>query len=119
MAKEITVSASLSFAKGLVTAKAMTLTGRFDVTGKNYVEGTQSIATDATAIDLAGITTAGWFAIRNMSTANYVEILNATDGAVLLKLLPGEFAIGRFGCAAPAGKANTAAVDIEFLIVEA
>jgi hypothetical protein len=78
----------------------------------------QEIDTSAEAIKLGDVTTPGAYYIKNLDSTNYVELLDAIAGNVFGKLKPLEETIGRFGCAAPAAKANTAAVDIEVLIVQ-
>lgn len=123
MSQEVTVQASLSFTKGSVSQKNLSITGlRADVAGTNFVQQTQTIPTTAggTAIKLGSLASVGWFFIKNNDPTNFVEILNAVSGAVLLKLLPGEFACGRFHTTvtAPAALADTAACQIEYLIVE-
>ncbi len=119
MSQEITATGSVSFAKGNVATIALTRSGqRFDVTGVHYTRKTQNVGTAAEALFLGEVGTPGWFLIYNMDATNYVEVLDSTGGAVTLKIKAGEFACGRFGCAAPAVKANTAAVNIEYIVVE-
>jgi hypothetical protein len=119
MADEVTVTGLLAFEKPPAAKISVGLSaGKFSVTGTKYVHGVQNVGIDAEAIGLGDVATAGFFFIKNLDTANYVEILSAPGGAVLLKLKAGEIAVGRFGAAAPAAKANTAAVNIEYLIVE-
>ena len=121
MAQEITATATLTYAKGNISAVTMGKSGsRFDVAGNNYERGTQTITTSsAQAIGLGSIGTPGWFFIQNNDATNYVTIFDATSGNAFLKLKPGEFAMGRFAAAAPAAQANTASVIVEFMIVEA
>lgn len=119
MANEITTTGSLAFAKGSIVSVSMLKSGaQFSVTGSHYHRGTQSIATSAVAIGLGGVTTPGWFFCQNNDATNYVELLDSTGGAVFAKLKPGEFMLGRFGCAAPAAKANVAACIVEYLIIQ-
>lgn len=120
MSQELTATAVLSFVKGSVNVQLGQSNKHFDVAGSNFVQATQSIpTTPVTAINLGGIGTPGWFFIQNNDPTNYVDIYDAVAGNAFLRLKPGEFAIGRFSCAAPAAKANTGAVLIEYLIVEA
>jgi len=119
MADEINVTGLLSFEKSPAAKISVGVSAaKFTVTGTKYVHGLQNVGTAAEAIGLGDIGTPGYFFIKNLDATNYLEILSATDGSVLLKIKAGEFAIGRFGAAAPAAKANTAAVNIEYLIVE-
>lgn len=119
MADEITVSLSLSFTKSPAATQSVSETSKsFDVTGAKFTKGVQNVGTSAEAIGLGDIGTAGWFFIKNLDTTNYVEVLDAVAGDACLKLKAGEFACGRFGAAAPAVKANTAACNVEYLIIE-
>jgi hypothetical protein len=124
MANELTCTGSVQFAKGQVGAVALTKSGaKFNVTGTNYARGTFSVPTTAggTAIPLDGLATAGgWYYIQNNDSTNYVQILNAASGTVVLQIMPLEFAIGRFdaGVTAVAAQAHTAAVVIEYLFID-
>lgn len=119
MADEITVTGLLAFEKSPAAEVSVGESAKtFDVTGSKYVTGVQEAGTSAEAIGLGDVGTPGFFFIKNLDDTNYMEVLSATDGEVLLKVKPLEFAVGRFGCAAPAVKADTAAVDFEYLIVE-
>lgn len=120
MAQEITATSSMFFAKGSIASNGLQKSGlRFDVTGAQYIRKTQSIGTAAEAILLGDVGTPGWCMIQNNDATNYVEIFaQVADSVPLVKLKPGEFFCGRLGCTAPAAKANTAAVVIEYIIVE-
>lgn len=125
MASELTVNASLAFAKGNVASNALALSSNthYNVTGTRYEEGVFTVPTTAggTAIPVGPMSgTLGWFFFKNNDATNYVEILVAVSGAVVLKLKPGEIAMGRFAGAvtAPAALANTATVQLQYLIVE-
>lgn len=122
MANELTINGSVAFSKGNVATKTLAVqTLRANVSGADFIQATQSIPTTAggTAISIpAAIGTPGWFFIKNNDATNYVTILDSVSGAALLKLKAGEVAMGRFASAAPAALANTAAVVIEYLIVE-
>jgi hypothetical protein len=119
MADELTINAGLTFTKAPAASQNVAVSPTtFDVTGSKFTRGVQEIGTSPEVIGLDDIGTPGWFYIKNLDDTNYVEILDATDGAACLKLKPGEFAIGRFGSAAPAANADTAACDIEKLIIE-
>ena len=120
MANELTVTGSLAYAKGNIASVSMAKSGKqFSVSGSNYERGTQVITTSSPqAISLGSVGTTGWFFIQNNDATNYVTIYDATSGNAFLKLLPGEFALGRFAAAAPAAQSNTASVTIEYMIVE-
>jgi len=119
MANEITASAALSFLKSPAAKVSMASASQsFDVAGAYSIRNVQLIGTSAEALMLGEVGTPGWFYIKNLDTGNYIEILTGVAGSAFLKLKPGEFALGRFGCAAPAAKANTADCKIEYLIIE-
>lgn len=124
MADELQLSARLKFAKGARNADTdgMGITGlTFDVSGTDFIHASQSIATSATAIDIGGITACGYMVVVNRDSTNYVEISRATlsSGQGTIKLLAGEFAVFRLGSNTPYAIADTAAVEIEYIIVEA
>jgi len=118
MANEITISGALSFSKaGLSAAKSF----NFNVTmsGSNYEEGSFSVPTSTTAIPLGSVATNGWLLLINKDATNYVEYYTATAGTAAVKLLAGEAALFRVDGAAPAMKANTAQVEVDYLLIEA
>ncbi len=120
MAQEITTTASISYTKSGVTTLSLSDTSKkFDVTGVHCVRATQNIGTSIEAIAKGDISTLGWAYIRNLDATNYVEIFAvSTDTVPFLKLKAGEFFIGRLGCTAPCGKANSSAVNIEYIFLE-
>jgi hypothetical protein len=125
MANELTFSTSLQFSKGNIAAQNLQIQNvRGDVAGKDFMRASQTMttATGGVAINLGAVTAPGAFAIKNNDPVggNYVEVLPAVSGTPMLKILPGETAQGRFTSTvtAPAVKANTASVDIEYLIVQ-
>lgn len=126
MASELTINASLAFAKGNVASNSISLSSntKFNVTGTRYAEGVQTIPTTAggTTILLGPMVgTLGWFFFKNLDATNFIEIMTViSTGIVALKLKPGEIAMGRFGSGvtAPAAIADTASVQLQYLIVE-
>lgn len=122
MANEITVTSTLSYAKGNIALKSLSVAGKtFNITGVNYVLGAQSIPTSATAIVLGNLTSLGWFMIKNNDAVNPVEIMVSTSGTHFAQIQAGEVFLGRFASAitAPAAIATGGTVDIEYLILEA
>src|ERR1043165_6248239 len=125
MASEITVTATLSYANAAhsIAQKLLTLAGvQFNITGKEYAAGMMSVPTTAggTAIPVSNLATLGWAMFKNNDATNYVELLSAASGTKFAKLAPGEIALFRFSSniTAPAALANTAAVNLEYLILE-
>ncbi len=121
MANELTLTGSLSFAKGRVAAVSMTKAGaQFTVTGSKYTRETVSAGTSAfVALSKGDIGTVGYMFIQNLDSTNYVEIAEATSGTGTVKLKAGEFALFRCATSTPSVKANTAACVLEYLMVEA
>jgi hypothetical protein len=117
MANELTLSGSLAFAKGSVSAALsygpLTLT----VTGTRYKESLQEIGTSAEAIEVGDLATTGYCILVNRDPTNYVTIRNGVAGADLVKLKAGEFAIFRLATTTPYALANTDAVELQVLIL--
>jgi len=124
MAGPIQVQFTLTYTPPFTGAsqKTLPLSITATIAGSAYKESTQNIPTTAggTAIVVAGLTTPRWCAIINRDPANFVQILTAVAGTAFAKLLPGEGMLLPFdpGIAAPAALANTAACQIELLLIE-
>lgn len=123
MANEISITASLSVAKGNLATESLTVSAvHATLTGKQITKGTQTIPTTAggTAVVLGGLGSVGWIHVKNLDTTNYVDLMTAVSGTAFARLKPGEVALLRLPPAitAPAALANTASVDIEFLLIE-
>ena len=119
MANELTVSASLAFAK-TTYAVDMAKTGfQCTVTGTKFVHNVQAIGFAAEeAIQLGDVGTPGYAIFVNRDATNYVTIRPATGVADCIKLKPGDVAMFRFACAAPFAIAAVAACNIEYVIIE-
>jgi len=120
MAGEITQQISLQVTKNGATATMQTSV-RVDMTGDGLNNSTQSIATSATLIDLTGVTGApGNFAIRNLDATNYIEIGGDSGLTVFkIKLSPGQSCMFQPSSGTIYAKANTAAVLIQKLAIDA
>lgn len=120
MANEIALNASLTFKKNGVE-ESLSKTSSITVSGKRCIRHVQNIGTSEEAMVIGELATLGYCMIRNMDSTNYVEIRSGTGTANFMKLKAGESA-GPFrfgsGATAPYAIANTAAVDIEYLIIE-
>ena len=120
MANEITISANLSFSKGLVEPASKAISLSVTVSGTDYVKMTQTIGfAAAEAINLGDITTPGYILISNLDTTNYVTLRDGAGGADVVKLKAGEAALFRVGASALYALANTAACVVEYLLIEA
>lgn len=119
MANEITVSMSLSFLKGGIGSSLSFSDLKFDVSGTDYFQGTQGVAQTADeALNLGHLGTPGWCMIQNTDATNYVTVRFQNDDGDCIKIKAGETACFRFGATAPFVKANTADVQINYLLIE-
>lgn len=117
MANELTLNLSMSFNKSGLSSSMQSGVKQVTVSGSDYVDATMSVPTAVTDLPLGGITTPGYCMVQNRDTTNFVEIYSAVAGAACIKLKAGEVAVFRFSGAAPAVKADTAAVKIEYLLI--
>lgn len=121
MANEITYSALLGFTKAGVSASKGTPNLTMTMTGVNYEEGTMQVPTTAggTAIPKGSVGTIGKMWVKNKDVTNFLTILNATSGSALIKVLPGSEETFYCAAAAPAALADTAIVEMDYLMIEA
>jgi hypothetical protein len=117
VANEITISATLRYAKAKASASLATSFTATQV-GDKYEAGVQQIGTVEEAVVQGDIGTIGYMAVRNMDATNYVEFA-AVTAQYTVKLMPGEGAVVPWKRNALLAKANTAAVEIEYLLIEA
>lgn len=118
MASEIRVSCSLVFHKGAhdgVEIGPLLVT----MTGSKFIHARQAIGTAAEAIVLGEVAPGGWAVFVNRDTVNFVTIMAASGATPLARLKAGEHAHLRLDptATAPFAKADTAAVELEYLIV--
>ena len=79
------------------------------------IRNVQEIGTSDESLELGDVTTPGFAVFQNLDDTNYVEIGTGSFTA-FLKLKPGEFAMCRLSTAAPTAQADTAAVDLFYII---
>lgn len=117
MANEIAASLSIKYAKGKESAG---LSSSFFATqvGDKYEGGVQSIGTSEEALAKGDVGTPGYVFVRNMDAVNFVQ-LGATTGVYSVKIAAGQAALIPWNGAAILAKADTAAVEVEYLIIEA
>ena len=118
MANELTVSCSMRFSKSGREASQSYSGIRIDVSGDKITRVIQEIGTDEEALDVGDIGTAGYVIMKNLDDTNYIEIRPGTGEADLIKLKAGEVAMFRLALNGPYAIANTAACDLEFLLIE-
>jgi hypothetical protein len=118
MANEITVSMSIKFAKGSVSESMSVSAATFDMTGTNYVKGTQSVGTSEEALEKHGMSTPGWCMITNTDSTNVVHVRADTGLSNTIELKALESAAFRNSGSAPHVIAITAPCVIEYLLIE-
>lgn len=121
MANEITLSGTLEYEDSELSEAILAITGKLaSVSTKKFIHHKQNVGITEEALDLGELTALGWSMFVNRDSTNYVEIRSATGaGNDIIKLLAGEFALFRFGSdvTAPFAIANTAAVQLEYVII--
>jgi hypothetical protein len=119
MANELTVSMSMQFRKGTV-ATGMSKTGmEITVAGDQVTHNIQEIGTTQEALDMGDITAPGYAFFYNHDATNPVELRSGTGAADMIRLKPLEFCCFRLEATAPYAIATTAAVQLEYMIIEA
>jgi len=120
MADEITVSALLEFSKGGLEVKLNSGVLRLDVSGTKFIHNVQNVGfAAAEALDLGDMTSPGMCLMINRDTTNYVSVRAGAAGANTVQILAGEAALFRHASATPFVQADTAAVNIEYVLIEA
>lgn len=120
MADELRLSLAIKFTKG--TAPNDAVLGRsvssqtYDVSGTSGIENIVSVGTSNETLALGDIGTIGYCYFHNMDSTNYVEI-GITSGTYALKLKAGEFALVRWNSSAVHCRANTSAINLEYVLI--
>ena len=118
MAQEIRATAGITLQNGNLQVSRSVSNFPADQSGVGLQYGVQHVPTSPTALDMGNIGTAGWAFFRNLDSTNFIQI--GTTGFVpFVTLLPGEVAVMRLATSAPYAQSDTAAVDLEYLILEA
>jgi hypothetical protein len=120
MADEITLTSKLRFEKGGVEVFLEKVAASFTVAGTKYMKQTQEIGTVEEAIDLGDAGKGGYLMGINLDSSNFMEIHSGAGGTDLIRLEPGDVCLFRVtDDAVPFGIADTAAVEFEYLLIEA
>jgi hypothetical protein len=121
VADEITISASLAMSKGGRTPSFACIADTFDMAGTDYIRGTQTATTSTTALDIGRITQPGLMLLKNLDSSNYIELAGATFtvGNGVIQVKAGECCLFRWKGTTPFILANTASVEVEYLLCEA
>ena len=118
MANELRIAAQLEYNKNGVK-ESKNDSAFVDISGDSINKAIQEIATSNTQITaVATIGTYGYMFFKNLDASNYIEIADEDDTNYFCKLKAGEFAMFRAADSDYWGRANTAAVDLEILIIE-
>jgi len=117
MANEVTVTATLTVDNGNVQMDK-SITKSVTMTGNVVQNGVQEIGTsDEQLTVVADVGTYGYILLRNLDSTNYIEV-GAITAQYTAKLSAGEIALFRPAANAIYAKANTAACDLEYWLVE-
>ncbi len=121
MANELTLRIFFEFLKGGNKRTLDLGTILRDVAGTKADHKSQIVGFAAEeALDLGDIGVGGYLIAVNRDTANFVEIRPNTGLADLIRMEPGDLFIGRIADdAVPYVLADTANVELEYIIVEA
>lgn len=121
MPNEITVNVSLGVKNGFLSQSLTPGTILVNMTGTTATGGAQDIgtSTNAEAISMNDVSSAGYAFFRNTDTTNYVDIGSGTgtNFAAVVRLKAGEAGVFRLGTNAPTARANTAAVKLQYFIL--
>jgi hypothetical protein len=119
MANEIQITARLEVSKGFTYAAQLPAPILANLTGTAITSGVQAIGTSAEALLMNDVTTAGYAYFRNTDATNFVEIGTgiSTSFVSFAKLKAGEIAVIRLGTNAPTAKADTAAINLQYMIL--
>ncbi len=115
---EITVSTSLTFAKGSVGPFTLKMGYVDNVSGKQANLKTQTLGNGSNeTLDLGDITTPGFFSIQNNSLEHDAIIADSVAGNDFMRIRPQQVQGPVYlECTAPAGRGDGADVDVVYLV---
>jgi len=118
MANELTLNATFSYSKS-GTVLSLKPAVSVDVSGSVALHNRQSVGTSEEALQLGDVTSLGYCIVINRDATNFVEVRPGTGVADLVKVRPGKFVVLDFadGVTAPYVVADTAAVEIEYVLL--
>lgn len=116
MANEITLTAGLKVAATNLSESFQPGALSIDLASTAGAGGAQTIGTSYEQVTKGDTTDGGVFFFRNTDDTNYVEIGVEVSSTFypLIKLLAGEYAVGRLATADVFAKANAAAVNLQY-----
>jgi hypothetical protein len=115
MASELSLTIAFSYTKNGITL-SKSFSGNVTISGNYPIENTASIGTADETLALGDVSTPGWLYAKNLDSTNYIT-LGADGSSYFAKLKPGEPLLQRWNGAAIHAKANTAACDLEYLLL--
>jgi hypothetical protein len=116
MANEITITLQTLLRNGGLSDNHSSGSIAVDQASAKVLRNVQTIGTVQEALVLGDITTPGYCVFINLDITNFVEI--GVTGSMFLKLKPGEQAICRLTTTAPFAKADTASVELFYIMYE-
>jgi hypothetical protein len=117
MANEITYQFQTLLSNGSLSDSYASNSQSADQASALLIRNVQNIGTAAAgeALALGDVTTTGWAVFQNLDDTNFVEI-GVAGFTAFVKLKPGEQCILRLGTNAPLARADTAAIDLFYII---
>lgn len=116
MANEITLSFQTLLNNGNLSDAHSSGSIAVDQASAKLIRNVQSIGTSEEALGLGDLVTPGYCVFVNLDDTNFVEI--GISGSMFLKLKPGEQALCRLSTTAPFALADTAAVELFYIMYE-
>ena len=118
MAGELRTSLNtFRFVKDAVDISIPAVLANFDVAGTNYIRRTQVIGTGDETLDLGEVATNGYIFLWNHDGTHFIT-MGADGSSYPIKLKSNEWAVLRWNGAAIHAKADTAACQLEYLLIE-
>ena len=115
MANELRIEAQLEYSKSGVKQNKHD-SAYVDVSGDSFTHVVQEVGTSDELIVIGSdVATWGYVYLKNLDSTNYVEV--GLTSSYSIKLKAGEVAMFR-AAAALYAQANTAAVDLEIIVIE-
>jgi hypothetical protein len=115
MANEITYQFQTLLGNGDLSDSFASNSQAADQSSALLIRNVQNIGTSDEALALGDVTTPGWCVFQNLDDTNFVEI-GVGSFTAFLKLKPGELCLCRLGTTAPRAQADTAAIDLFYII---
>jgi len=118
MSNEISINQTLRYSKSGVSATHSS-SYQADQTGDKYQAGVQIVGTTEESLDKGDIGTIGYISFKNLDTTNFFQ-MGITTGVYSIKCLAGKGGMIPWNSStAPLVKANTANVEVDYLMIEA